>query len=263
MLGAGARMPAGLEIREPQFAYRKNEKKNPRAGEPAWLPLRLRAERSLWRDSTALLAASTQQHRPPLARDWLAQLVAHGKLGRVARYRITVSGLVSDRAKVFAWRQERIPVPAAYLGDQDLVEVLRGSISASEAVDWTVRQALLSATQPRRGEGRTEKEPTIAVGQRRYWSLLEVPFWQFLEDLPRDQEGAPGRWAVHLRRAAMEAFDHAVSGLHEGRLIREVTLARAQLQRRLRAQLRHLEEVDDEGGQEGAVRGAPRAIEGR
>jgi len=248
VLTAGRRLPDTMPVMDPQFALLKNPRKKLRAKDPAWLALRFRPDRALWRDSTALLAASSDYNVPPRARRWLGELVAQGFLDRSARYRLVVAGLGSERAKVHFWRQERMPLPLAYLADADLVELLRGSLKLAERIGWLLQRALETATVPGTRPDSPGEQAPIAAGLLRYWSLLEIPYWHLMEDLPVEAAHAQAVWARTLRQAALEAFDRALEGLQQGRLLKEVTVARTWLERVLAASMRPYREVANETG---------------
>lgn len=250
VIASGRRFPEGYFPPEPQFSYRRNRSKNPRPGEPAWLPLRFGLGRALWRDSTALLAAGSEEERPPRARDWLAELIAAGKLERATRYRVAAFGLCGDRAKIHFWRREWMPVPAAYLADREVMRALRDALDLCEkGVGFALRSALqamaskmVEVGSPRRRE--RGDEAIVVVGEARYWASLELPFYRLLEDLPVHSNAAMRQWAQAVTKAALEAFDHAVGTLDASvRFLKHAVRIRADLEWRLRRYRKPYEEV--------------------
>jgi len=226
ILAAGAQLKRDL-IQEPQFAYRKNPKSKLGPADEPWLPLRFRTERALWRDSTALLTAGTDQETPPAACKWLASLAALRVIDPSRRYRLGIYGICSDRAKVDFWRREYLPVPASFFGDPTHVGILRDCLDIAENVRFALRFGL----QPLSAERETSRgilpQSVLddAVGQ--YWAQLESPFAVLLNDIPSSAEIARLAWVEVVQRSARQAFQYAVQGLeHTGRFLREVVDAR-------------------------------------
>jgi len=71
-LGPGLRLDPN--VRDPQKHYRIDEKRGP-------ISLRFREDRALWRDSAALFSIASDAYRPPVALNWLAELVDDGRTG--------------------------------------------------------------------------------------------------------------------------------------------------------------------------------------
>jgi CRISPR system Cascade subunit CasA len=246
--GQGRRLNApGLT--DPLMAYRRDD-------EGGWKPLRLRADRALWRDSGALFQLGAEgQARRPACFNWLARLVRDGVLTPAQRYNLSASGLCSDRAKVESWRYDSMPLPLALLNEEGLVAVLQQALVCAEEVArrlrrgvWLMAASLLSANGQQADADRIGPLVDSLAPERAYWSQLELPFRRFLlrlAEAPLEREQALARWAVEeLGRRAWESFDRAAAGLGDSaRALRAATLARRRLAGELGATLEPFKEA--------------------
>lgn len=255
----GNQFPDGFHRhgRETMLAFRKAEKAGP--GQDPWPAITFQEGRALWRDSLALLQ-SLQAYRPgdrecarPRLLDWLAELVAEGTLSPAQTLPLTVTGLGVDRAKIFFWRQERLPLPLAYLADPDLVDQLRAGLGLAEAVGsavegsvWLLAKLLLApesddseARQPDKNDVRRLAD-SLAAG-RRYWPHLEASFGRLVEGLAQARLGAaeatadPLRdWATAVQAAGRGALAEIANSLDaSARALKAVARAQRTLSYRL------------------------------
>ncbi len=218
--------------------------------------------RAVWRDSHTLFQVRGDESQRPEVFQHLAaieRLRQRGRLSARPRYSFGVFGVATDAGKaasVVLWRQERLPLPLAYLTDEDLVdrlkEVLDLAHDTAKVVTTATRilaQRLLSpdsddrqARQPDRGQVQQLVDHLGAA--RRYWARLEVPFNELLVRLPNDristgeeadygQREVP-RWAAQLRRAARDVFAETTRGLDgSARSLKAVTQAERYFHREL------------------------------
>lgn len=242
-------------LTEPFFAYWSNPSKKSKPGASPWQPVRHSSSRALWRDSTALFSAGTAHERPPLPAKWLADLIAHGVLDRSARYRVSVFGLGSSRARVDFWRQEGFPVAATYLVDTGLVSRLRDALTHAEKAGSALRWSLRPDAQGGAGTSEAEEaaerlpESVIESALSVYWSRLEQPFNLLLADLPFDSERTFSRWVLEANMAARSAFDYSVQSLGlAGEALKLVAKARSRLEGRLWRITRSTEEDGHDEG---------------
>lgn len=236
---------------EPMLAFRIN--KNAR-NRPAVLPIRLDADRVVWRDSHALFqSVADEQHRPKVM-DWLDSLIEGRALNEHAIVPLDVYGLIPEQANIRDWRRESLPLPLRLLEErqavtQQLLERLRQAISLAEDVGrcfdvgwvpvgsrdkrlpspmWTLSEALLvglSDRQPTPDDCRALAR-SFGVGVR-YWSQLDAPFGDFLRQLvePSDivEEGGTTRygvralraWASEVERGARAVFGALLNDLND------------------------------------------------
>jgi CRISPR system Cascade subunit CasA len=271
----GYQLPDGYSLRdaETMLAFKANRGAKP--GQEAWRVLGFSEDRSLWRDSLALLEAASPESTRPRVLDWVRDLVSEHKLARTrgAVIPLDLYGMGTDQAKVLLWRHERIPVPAALLETKAFVDRLRQALSLSEevgklfqpgfeaipgaggkptSVPRPFRQladVLLSATraegQTSRAYGKRLEDLVNHLGpQRAYWARLADPFARFAQQLATEVErGESGEealldWSRTVRNAAREAFEEAISGLDgSGRGFHAIAVAQAAFTSGLRRRL--------------------------
>jgi CRISPR system Cascade subunit CasA len=228
---------------DPQMAYRKSK-------DQGWRALRLDEDKALWRDSTALFRAASDDDRRPGCLEWLYQLEHHGVPLRQC-YDLAAIGLCTNKAKVHFWRHERMPLPISYLDDIDLLTSLEKALDEAQKVGNVlhegVRRLAAEAIAPTLGNpdrDRVRHFIDSLAPERLYWSRLEVSFRMFFRSLA-DHAGDPERqWAEvcrwvreDLRTQATHAFEQTAGRLDQSpRLLRAVSLARREFHRRLAAQ---------------------------
>ncbi len=209
-LAPGLRLAEG--IADPMKPYRRDEKRG-------LLPLRFNEDRALWRDSATLFQLDAAESYAPRVFAWLAELVGEGYLPRGVR-RTMALGMANDQAKVEFYRTEHLPLPLAYLRDQQLVNSLRDDVlGVAESVArqlWGAARTMATFVLAPQADSETAHQPAredldrvmAAWGvERRYWGRLEAPFRLALEGLPQDREGTLTAWQQTLRRVAWEVFD--------------------------------------------------------
>lgn len=248
VLMKGYQLPSSADIhtRETMIAFLRREKAA--SGQDPWPPLGFRAERALWRDSLALLKKVPDQRLPPRTFEELANRDLD--LGQPVG--IAALGMSSDRAKVFLWRHERLPLPLQYLSDPALVGELGRAISASEEAGNELRKATwLLAQEILFPEGQPDKVRLRAFidslsTEGPYWSALDSPFRTLMVELAgawpdQDQEKPLRAWATAIGLAASNAFEAAARSLEtSGRGYRAAAEARGWFARRLHLTLDEL-----------------------
>jgi CRISPR system Cascade subunit CasA len=206
------------DLRDPMKHYRQDKTRGP-------LVTRFREHRALWRDSAALFQLGQAEYIPPRAFDWLASLVYRGYLDKSETRRYLALGMAADQARVDFYRSERMPLPLAYLRDQELVEYLEQAVDMAERAGrqlWGATRtlaALLLSPESDSGGGRQPAREDLHsmtsqwAADRRYWSRLEIPFLETLESLPDEPDQSLERWRSTLRRTARGAFDELADNL--------------------------------------------------
>jgi CRISPR system Cascade subunit CasA len=168
--------PAGFY--DPMMAYFRSDKDGDRA-------IRFNEYRDLWRDSAALFQFSdTGQFRGPTVLHTLKSLVPSS-----TRYKLSVFGLCTDKAKVNFWRHESLPLPLAYLDNPELVDRLQFALKLAEEVASVALRKAAWATVANRLTGDTGMTPDkdrvqslfdSFAPQPFYWSRLERPYRELL-----------------------------------------------------------------------------------
>ncbi len=236
--GRKLEVPAGFY--DPMIAYSRSKEEGDR-------PVRLSENRDLWRDSATLFQfAEADQFKGPTTLHTLAHFELKEVLPRAARYRVSVFGLCTDKAKVNFWRHETLPLPLAYLDRPELVESLKHSLELAEAVKDALRKAAWAAAAnwlTGSAEMNPDKDRVSAVvdsfaPDRLYWSRLERPFRELLVTLAAD--GADLGACVNswywdtLHPTAKDAFNDSIGRIDGGRDLKAVNAGRGLLFSRLK-----------------------------
>jgi hypothetical protein len=180
----------------------------------------------------AFLQSFGDEKQRPKTMDSLANLVAAGELPPEKTVPLTVYGLVSTKASLSQWCQERLSLPIGALRDDGLLECVAKAVAISkkiaEVLDGAVGTFLSQIRAHKAPEklGKGQKQDTKNLLQafsadRAYWSRLEVPFRELLSFLPSSSLGMdPDRlllpWFETSRRAAWGAFQEVIAAAGEG-----------------------------------------------
>ncbi len=222
--------------KETMFAFRCSLKAA--KGQDPWPAVGFQQDRAVWRDSLALCQMVAGRTERPKTLTWLADLVADGVLPRSLTLPVELFGLCTharQAAKVMLWRNEHLPLPAAYLEDDELVNTLAGALRTAEEGGaalrrsaWAMAELILDPDSGRHGGGRPKRDNTSALAtrlipQRLYWAMLEVPFRRLIAVLPTDAVCDDGimtygsvalrEWERAVHRAALDAFESSASSL--------------------------------------------------
>lgn len=204
--------------------------------EEGYRPLCFRADRALWRDSSVLLRLGDSD-RPPIVVRWMSDLARRGLIEREIRYSLMALGMAKDRASVDFLRAELMPLPLAFLYEEELVGKLSAALELAEKAADRLRMAVFNLARlmlnPQTSDDETTDERTRAKLTRthdkssddeakrvaklarswsteeRYWGALEPRFHRFIRDLPIHPAESINTWHTELRRAAKTAFDYA------------------------------------------------------
>jgi CRISPR system Cascade subunit CasA len=210
---------------DPETPYKMSEKYG-------WRSVKFNIKRAFWRDSTAIFRLSDgneeKKSKPPKVIEWVSGLANRGKISNAYKSRIDVYGLCNDKtnqAKVHSWRHEQMPLPIKYLEEPELINILDEEIQRAEEISTTLRDALyilaLYLVDPFLDEKENSKPDKKAVqrmldsfnAESLYWSALELPFYQLLEDLPVNAVEARHKWGDILTTAILNAFNTTAFGL--------------------------------------------------
>jgi hypothetical protein len=154
------------------------------------------------------------------------------------------------QAKVFFFREERLPLPLDYLTDKQLVN------SLAEALDYTARVAFDLTQAARRtgmilqvADGDSKQWSELNTNaksainnwvahtgvERHYWASLDIPFQSFIINLARqEREAVMRQWFDQLRGSALTAFDQAAHYVGaDGRSLKAVVRGQGYLTYRL------------------------------
>jgi CRISPR system Cascade subunit CasA len=256
--------------------------------EKGLIPLGIKPDRATWRDSHALFQRADDSFKRPEIFNWLGRIENRRRNGQIqARpsYNLTVTGLATDQGKaasVLLWRHERLPLPLVYLEDEKLIAKLKEALDMSEyggrllgpgPVEVAIKgnnvrlpspmHVLAQELLPQGQKGRVDRNAVKSFidslsPARPYWARLGMSFNRLVGELAKDKsaEGEYGAivlpwWAGEVRLAARQAFEEATNSFdRSGRLIKAVTKARDEFDRRLNTILKPYKENERKGGEE-------------
>lgn len=184
--------------------------------------LRFSEGKALWRDSVALLNRQSSHQQPPLALNWAFSLMNEGILN--TRVQVSAYGLCSEpgKKKAYFYREEIFTFPAIYLQDESLKNDLARALDLANEVRaqlWGALKTmagLILAVNSDLEEGK-KAAPTDEAKlmehwgiENQYWLSLEVPFYQFVDQLPEQRETELQNWKEILRKRATAALEKAM-----------------------------------------------------
>jgi len=192
--------------------------------EEGWRPRGMVPDRVVWRDSYSLFQVADQSQRRPGAFDWAGRiwnLRESGEITAQETYGFLTVGLATDigkAANILLWRQERLPLPLAYLEGKRLLSKLKEALDLAEEVNRTLelhlRVVALTILDPETDAERHLRDIAISIikpeigkrlsgalfstevktaikswaPDRFYFSQLEGPFRKLLVELPEDRQ---------------------------------------------------------------------------
>jgi len=238
----GRKLETAPGFYDPMIAYTRDEKEGDR-------PVRFNEIKDLWRDSVALFQfGETDQFKGPTTLHTLSAAELGDVLPRSAKYRLSVFGLCTDKAKVNFWRHETLPLPLAYLDYTELVEVLKLALKLAEEVGKALRAAVWATASDRlSGDSgmKSDKDRVSALvesfaPERMYWSRLELPYRELIVNLadaasPENRTVLIQSWFFDtLKPTALDAFEGTIGRLDSARDLKAVTTGRRMLHGRLK-----------------------------
>lgn len=178
-----------------------------------WRPLGISTERSVWRDSHALIQKTNSDAKQAGAINLLSQVWRASRSGEIeanTRYPIVVIGLsteVGKTANVLSWTYDRLPIPLSFLDDEELQSLLRMALDFSEAIGSALRYGVKTLAD----ELETGRESFST--EANFWSRMEMRFHRLLGDLPEKREAEMVSWFRDTQRTAKDALRDTVNGL--------------------------------------------------
>lgn len=115
-----------LHKKEQFVAFKENKGK--------WESLAFRKERAIWRDSFSLFQNVKEESSRPKILEWVENLQDNEKIAADKVFPLDFFGLGGNQAKPLFWRHERLPMPVAYLKNDNLCEKLKEDLEQAEAI---------------------------------------------------------------------------------------------------------------------------------
>ncbi|MDQ3635241.1 MAG: type I-E CRISPR-associated protein Cse1/CasA [Acidobacteriota bacterium] len=179
--------------------------------ESGFYPLNLNPNKSLWRNSYAILKQKISGKEQGGLFDHLAQInlaVARDEIEGKRKYLLSIFGVINDKANVLLWSQERMPLPLDYLDDAELLSDLQESIQFAEEIGKILRSSMRKLASELSAEI-ADSFPAVPF----YWSELETEFNNLLLNLPDDREEAKRKWFVKVGEIAEKGFEKTADSL--------------------------------------------------
>lgn len=223
------------DIFDPMVAYRLSK-------ENGWRPIGIMQEREPWRSMAALVHTSESNKGAANIR-FASELAYDGLIPRGSIYRLDVFGMCSDKAKILQWRHARMPFPVSLLKDEHLMSVVTDAIGIAESLEKDLRSGLwelaskmlypLPGKNPDRNVVNQKIRSFSAL--RRYWSVLEIPFYSLVNELAMLDSNDHERekkillsWAeISVRSTAIDSLNEQIGSINEeARNLRAAVLAK-------------------------------------
>lgn len=205
------------EQRNPMHHYRIDAAAS--AKQSPYKVLRFSEGRALWRDSSALLTSDKGKVERPIALNWAEELKFNELLPK-RKLTLAAYGMSTDpgKQKVFFYRGDQFTFSDELLGSAELTACLERALDRAEGVRaqlWGAVSRLAGGLlSPQSDQKDARRADPNAVKQliahwdpeSRYWLALEIPFYQFLDELPDHPDAAYADWVETLRKAGRDAF---------------------------------------------------------
>jgi CRISPR system Cascade subunit CasA len=183
---------------DPGLTYKKSKKEG-------WYSVKINESKAGWRDSGALLnlSAIDDTTKRPEVLQWLAQIAEDADLLNSERLALRVFGLCNDKAKIFLWRQDSLPLPIKLLNNKDRVECIKMALQKAEEVGEILSKALfqfirnikapnsksdIKLSAPVTASIRSAVDSLQATD--RFWSSLDVLFLKFVNDIGSEKDNS-------------------------------------------------------------------------
>lgn len=193
-------------------------------GDQSFTPLRFRAGRSLWRDSSAILNTKSDEFNPAFPVAWSGQLKNYEICERDMLF-LDLYGMCTEpgQKKAYFYAHETFSAPSVYLQDSCLLSILERDLDLARSISSTlyvaVRQLARFIVAPmhdqenKRVPGREDTDPLMQHWNTdfQFWSRLEPAFYDYLYLLPKSEEEAFEKWERALKSAARDSLKYAIS----------------------------------------------------
>lgn len=205
-------------------------KREDRKDKKAYYTLGLKEDKGLWRESHAIFQQAKTDDRRNLF-DHLAEIegfIREGEIEGEKKYSISIFGIINNKASVLQWAHERLPLPLAYLKDNELLNKLEKSIDCAVKFGGILQDSIkklrknlneqawessIRSVSPMDKYKQEGKLINLLPAMSVYWSSLEVRFKKLLTDLPEKQDEAMQEWYRVVDKTATKAFNQSVNSL--------------------------------------------------
>ncbi len=213
-------------VHNPMYHYRIDQKA--KTGQSPFKLLRFTEGKALWRDSAALLNFAPEKTEQPAAVRWASHLIAR-KLLPQRKLVLAAYGMATEpgKSKVLFYRGDQFEFSDDLLSSETLVDLLDQALDKADQVRAQLWGAVSNTAglylapesdQPSPDSKKANPDDVKKLvatldPESRYWQLLELPFYRFLDELPQLGEDALNGWIVTLRQVALQVYDSVVRQL--------------------------------------------------
>jgi CRISPR system Cascade subunit CasA len=236
----GYQFPSDFSLynKETMLAYKAIGK--PAIHQSPWMPIVFQEDRALWRDSLSLFQSIQNINQRPKIITWLNDLVTHEIIPIYSTYNMTISGLVTSKAKILLWRHERIPIPLKYLRDEPLVNKLGQSLEITEETArtlensiWNIAKEIIAPNTEKLNDNQKKNIKNLTNNMavsRPYWANLGQSFnnlvLKLAEDNTDEKSATLKWWASIIFKEAMDAFSTISDNLNRnGKWLKAIAIA--------------------------------------
>lgn len=179
-------------------------------GDSGFYPMSLREDKSLWRNSHTLLQQATNIDGRSSLFSHLAKIenmIAGGEIENVKNHSFSIFGVINDKANVKLWTHDKLPLPLAFLDNNELLKDLETAIQFAEEIAGVLRFAVQNLAKS------LETKPESFSAASIYWASLETRFQRLLPALPNDKKAAMQQWFEFVDDTAKRAFGDTANSL--------------------------------------------------
>lgn len=207
---------------DPHVAYTLDARRGP-------LPLRPRADRQLWRDYGPLFLREDREQgkdmysRPVIVRQ-LQQLKSAELVANDVAELFEVYGMRVDKAKVFEWQHEHMPLQTSVLENPEAAPQVTHALGLAEDIARGLYRAI-KRQYPRGSRTNTKAlDGIIRRAQTSFWDALGAEFQtNYLSALSQQRradevarDNLLVQWATALRKTGWECFNDASRSIETG-----------------------------------------------
>ena len=180
-------------------------------GDNGFYGIKLREDKSLWRNSHTLLQQSTSIENRSSLFSHLAKVesfVRNSEIEGVKNHSFSIFGVINKEANVKSWTQERLPLPLEFLDNDELLEDLETAIKFAEEIEKEVlKPAIKKLAEILKSQSGSFSAVSI------YWGSLEIEFKKMTLELPEKKDEAMCQWFEFVDKTAKQSFNDTANSL--------------------------------------------------
>ena len=193
------------------------------------MTLKLKIEKSSWRDAEAFLHPTSERNHRPRIFDWLLRCRKSDFIPNPLPVQVFgFANEVGKQAKPLQWVHDTMTIPQIYLDSEDayhqLVRALKYAEDIGKIFSGKTYGPVADALDLSKKD-RTKFINNISAISSSYWSALDSEFQQFMNELSEDTEfdeddeditygkNSIPKWKQKLRKISTELYEESLSGI--------------------------------------------------